>query len=217
MKQANESLLFERFIVSKENEKAYLLAKEFGDGFSGWANPNIIFGPSGEGKTHLLYAIVNQLLTHGIPLGEIKVVCASDLSHHRFYLSGSERFIFIDNLSAIPDREGAASELPYRAIKGILTSVKVFLFAVDSPDSSLKNRLRRIFPSANLAEIQPSSFELKMRMAEASASGIPPSILREIARRSSSIREVEGWIIHYDACQKLGEPFSLGGEDGSSE
>ena len=69
---------FETFKVTKENQKAYTMAKEYADSFDdlmpkrGQPEPGrnglFIAGPTGTGKTHLAAAIANQLIHKGNPV-----------------------------------------------------------------------------------------------------------------------------------------------------
>ena len=52
---------FETFVVGESNKMAYAAARAVADGASDHYNPLFIYGDSGLGKTHLIYAIAHQI------------------------------------------------------------------------------------------------------------------------------------------------------------
>ena len=52
---------FDTFVVGESNKMAYAAARAVADGASDHYNPLFIYGDSGLGKTHLIYAIAHQI------------------------------------------------------------------------------------------------------------------------------------------------------------
>ena len=59
-----EDFTFENYIVGEANRLAYKFAQDVAEQPGYTANPLFIYGASGYGKTHLLYAIINYIKTH---------------------------------------------------------------------------------------------------------------------------------------------------------
>ena len=51
---------FDTFVVGESNKMAYAAARAVADGASNHYNPLFIYGDSGLGKTHLIYAIAHR-------------------------------------------------------------------------------------------------------------------------------------------------------------
>ena len=63
---------FENFIVGSSNQLAHASAMNVADHIGTMVNPLFIWGPSGLGKTHLMYAIANRALEHNPGM---KIIC----------------------------------------------------------------------------------------------------------------------------------------------
>ena len=57
----NSQYTFDKFVVGSSNQHAFSAARAVADNPADAYNPLFIYGESGLGKTHLLYAIANQI------------------------------------------------------------------------------------------------------------------------------------------------------------
>ena len=60
-REFNQEYTFENFIVGSSNKFVYAAATAVANNPSGSYNPLFIYGPSGLGKTHLMYAVTNEM------------------------------------------------------------------------------------------------------------------------------------------------------------
>ena len=69
-----EEYTFERFVVGSSNKFAHAAARAVADNPGHSYNPLYIYGESGLGKTHLLYAIANSIHQNKPGLSEFNIL-----------------------------------------------------------------------------------------------------------------------------------------------
>ena len=69
----NADYTFDNFIVGNSNKFAHAAALAVANNPASTYNPLFLYGPSGLGKTHLMYAITNKLLEHSRDLNAIYI------------------------------------------------------------------------------------------------------------------------------------------------
>lgn len=194
-------LTFKNFERGPENEAAHKLAADFCELNDGPGYPYIIVGPSGEGKTHLLESVIHAL-------AKPKPILLSDISFRRSncLIPRAPKCVLVDDLSYFLHTE---QEEALRLITQVHEALRVGRPVLMAYAETSKEQLLLHWPKAKIAEIRPASLDLKMRVAVKIGKTVPLKTLSEIAKQSNSLREVQGWIIRYDACRELGEPFNI--------
>jgi len=210
----NRNFTFDSFVVGPGNEfaKSAALAVANAPGKTKF-NPLLIYGGVGLGKTHLLHAIGNFLLspskTDGI------VYCSSE----EFYLNfidaiknnntkqfsdvfRSARVLLIDDIHFLSGKESTQEEFFY-IFNTLYQNERQIVITTDIPPSSLigiQDRLVSRFQWGLCVDIQPPNLETRIailkKKAEEGNLNIDENILSFIAENvSSNIRELEGIII----------------------
>ena len=219
---------FDDFIVGSSNKFAFAACQAVAsnpagsEGSSGTIyNPLFIYGPSGLGKTHLLYAICNEIRKSRPGLSMI-------------YIKGDD---FTNQLvNAIKERSTAAFQNKYRNVDVLLMddiqfiggktqtqeeffhtfdtlyrNGKQIVLASDRPPKEihpLEERLRTRFEWGLLADIQPPDLETRIAIVKTKADllefHIPDEVSMYIANRlKTNIRQLEGVVKKMKAYHQL--------------
>ena len=208
-----EEYTFDNFIVGDTNRMAHdacmAVAKNPAEGW----NPLFLYSPSGMGKTHLLYAISNEIIKRH-PSKRILYVRGEDFTNelidglmqkkpmHYF----RERYrnvdvLLVDDIQFIAGKETTQQEF-FHTFDALYQQHKQIILTSDRPPKELKHleeRLRTRFESGLTVDIQPPELELRVAIAASKAESmglvIPDGVLLYIANQiKSSIRQLEGVI-----------------------
>lgn len=224
---------FENFIVGASNEFAYAAARAVADKNlddpetlrSNAYNPLFIYGPSGVGKTHLLYAITNRLAKR-YPQKKIVYIKGEEFTNqlveairNKTTFEFREKFrrvdvLLIDDIQFVAGRDSTQLEV-FNTFNAVYEERKQIILTSDRPPNEIKTleeRLRTRFLSGLLADVSLPDFDLRLAILQQKAKQnniyLSSEILKYIADNvSSSIRQLEGII------KKLGAiKFLQGGE-----
>ena len=224
---------FENFIVGASNEFAYAAARAVADKNlddpetlrSNNYNPLFIYGPSGVGKTHLLYAITNRLAKR-YPSKKIVYIKGEEFTNqlveairNKTTFEVREKFrrvdvLLIDDIQFVAGRDSTQLEV-FNTFNAVYEERKQIILTSDRPPNEIKTleeRLRTRFLSGLLADVSLPDFDLRLAILQQKAKQnniyLSSEILKYIADNvSSSIRQLEGII------KKLGAiKFLQGGE-----
>jgi chromosomal replication initiator protein len=210
----NHKFTFDTFVVGPGNEfaKSVALAVANAPGKTKF-NPLLIYGGVGLGKTHLLQAVGNFLLSHR------KNLRVSYSSSEEFYLNfidaiknnstrkfsdtfKSSNVLLIDDIQFLSGKESTQEEFFY-IFNTLYQNQRQIVLTSDLPPNSLKglqDRLVSRFQWGLCVDIQPPNLETRVAILKMNAEqdnlSIPENILLFIAESvSSNIRELEGIII----------------------
>jgi chromosomal replication initiator protein len=210
----NHNFTFESFVVGPGNEfaksAAFAVAKAPG---KTKFNPLLIYGGVGLGKTHLLQAVGNYLLSQR---KDLRIAYSSS---EEFYLNfidaiknnSTRKFsdtfksagvLLIDDIQFLSGKESTQEEFFY-IFNTLYQNQRQIVLTSDRPPNSLKglqDRLISRFQWGLCVDIQPPNLETRVailkKKAEQDNLSIPENILFFIAESvSSNIRELEGIII----------------------
>ena len=204
---------FENFIVGSSNRFAHAactaVAKEPAHSY----NPLFIYGPSGLGKTHLLYAITNEIHKN-FPTHNIIYVKGEEFTNEmiesiiRKNNPGQFRekyrkadVLLIDDIHFIAGKEGTQEEF-FHTFNDLYEHGKQIILTSDRPAKDiekLEERLRTRFEWGLTADIQPPDFELRMAIMQNKAQSLgktfPNEVLSFLAENlTNNIRQIEGAI-----------------------
>ena len=219
---------FDTFIVGSSNQFAHAACRAVAEVPSRSYNPLYIYGGVGLGKTHLMHAISQYVLTH-IPTLKLTYISAerfmnemvNALRYERI-LEFRERYrsvdiLLVDDVQFLSGKEGTQTEF-FHTFNALYDAQKQLVISSDCPPHEihhLEERLRSRFEWGLIADIQPPDLETKIailkRKAETEGIILPDNVALYIAGRiKSNIRELEGSLIRLLAYASLkGQPVSL--------
>lgn len=186
-------------------------------------NPLFIYGPSGLGKTHLLYAMINEIRKN-YPTYKITYVKGDEFTNQMVESLGKglnvefrEKFrktdvLLIDDIHFIAGKEGTQEEF-FNTFNDLYEHKKQIILTSDRPPKDiqkLEERLRTRFEWGLLADIQPPDFELRVAImankAEKLGKTIPMDVLQFLAEKlTNNVRQMEGAIKRIIAYSMLNE------------
>ena len=219
---------FENFVIGSSNRFAHAAALAVADAPVNSYNPLFIYGPSGVGKTHLLYAITNRI-TKNYP--DYRVIYVSgeeftnqliDAIHRNITPEFREKYrkadvLLIDDIHFIAGKDSTQEEF-FHTFNELYKNNKQIILTSDRPPKDIKtleNRLRTRFDSGLTADIQLPGLELRAAIikmkAEAVGVDIPDDVVNYIAENiNDSVRNLEGAVNKIGALNKLsGQNISL--------
>jgi len=202
---------FEHFVVGNSNKFAHAAALAVSDiaqkhGY----NPLFIYGESGLGKTHLLYAIRHAVETK-YPHFKVIYVKGSEFTNelieaiqHGKNVEFREKyrgvdFLLMDDVQFIAGRPSTQEEY-FNTYNTLFELGKQIVFTSDRPPKdihSLEDRLRTRFESGLIADIQPPDEELRLAIIRNKAAQLgvvlPDDVTNYIAENlDSNVRQLEG-------------------------
>ena len=219
---------FDNFIEGESNKFAKAVCYAVANDLS-YCNPLFLYGHSGLGKTHLLYAIMNHMKKKD---PELKIVYKKSetfinelidaISNHSTsefkekYRSAD--VLMIDDIQFIAGKESTQEEF-FHTFSALYESEKLIILTSDRPPKEinpLMDRLRTRFEWGLIADIQPPSFELRTAIIKKKSEDIgltvSQSLIDYIAERlNNNIRQIEGIL------KKLYAIHSLTGSEISKE
>lgn len=214
---------FDNFVVGSSNAFACAAAKSIAQKPSMEFNPFFVYGPSGIGKTHLLYAIANRILeTH--PEKVIIFLKGEDFTNaYRESLDAGTMSLFrqkyrnadvliIDDIQFIAGKKQTQEEF-FHTFEALHEKKKQIILSSDRSPSEmavLEDRLKTRFNSGLIQDIQPPDLELRLailrKKSENAGLHLSDEILEFLADKlHSNIREIEGVI------KKLSAMYFLNG------
>ena len=200
---------FDNFIEGESNKFAKAVCYAVANDLS-YCNPLFLYGHSGLGKTHLLYAIMNHMKKKNPSL---KIVYKKSetfinelidaISNHSTsdfkdkYRSAD--VLMIDDIQFIAGKESTQEEF-FHTFSALYEAEKLIILTSDRPPKEinpLMDRLRTRFEWGLIADIQPPSFELRTaiikKKSEDMGLSIPQNLIDYIAERlNNNIRQIEG-------------------------
>lgn len=219
---------FDTFIVGSGNKFAHAASVAVASKPSGAYNPLFIYGESGLGKTHLLYAILNDIrkkyrhmciiyvkgeeFTNEL-IAAIQNKTTTDF--HSKYRSAD--ILLVDDIQFIGGKESTQEEF-FHTFNTLYSAGKQIVLTSDRPPKEIKtleDRLRTRFESGLLADIQAPDFETRIaiirRKAELLNFDVPDDVAEYIANRlKNNIRQLEGAVKKLKAYKLLaGTPPSI--------
>ncbi|MGN1281945.1 MAG: chromosomal replication initiator protein DnaA [Succinivibrio sp.] len=215
----NPEKTFENYVTDPENELVYVIAMQIAkDPGSETYNPFYIYGGSGLGKTHILWAIANKIRETKPEVSVIYIRAEEFLRRYVDSMSKKNSFapqqvhfkdmftqydVFImDDIQSLTKGDKARDSF-FDIIASFLDKKgKQLILASDVPPGNLKNFSERLvtrFGSGVCREIYPPSPETRAAITLSKCRELnfelPESIVDYIANNiRSSVREIEGAI-----------------------
>ena len=220
----NFSYTFENFVVGGSNKFAFAAASAVANNPAYRYNPLFIHGPSGLGKTHLMYAITNAYKEKN-PRANIIYIKSEDFTNQLIEsisrgtvsnFRNKYRFcdmLLIDDIQFIAGKESTQEEF-FHTFNTLVESNRQVILASDRPPHEIKRleeRLKSRFEQGLLADIQPPDLELRTAIVKNKAASVslelPDDVVNFLAENlRSNIRQIEG------AIKKLGAMSFVSGK-----
>ena len=206
----NPKYTFNNFIVGSSNEFASAAAKTVAEDPGHIYNPLFIYGNSGLGKTHLLYAIGNK--TRELH-PEMKILYITGEQFTREFINSvrenkmreftekhrSPDVLLVDDVQFIENKESTQEEFFHTFNELSLNNKQIVLTSDRKPSdlTTLTDRLRTRFSQGLIIDISIPSYETRVAILQNKAMEygvkVPDDVLGYIADNvRSNIRELEG-------------------------
>ncbi len=231
----DKKFTFESFVVGKNNEFVYAAALSVATDPAGTYNPLFIYGGTGLGKTHLIQAIANKIVTEKPELKVIYVTSEQFLNEIidtmfvsrgpdareksnrlRAYYRNADVLI-VDDIQFIEKRKAVQEEF-FHTFNELVSKGKQIIITSDQPPkelSDLEERLRTRFAGGLVYDIQPPNFETKIAILKRKAFEkkclVPDDVLTFLAQDSGDdVRTLEGRLTKVIFASRLHEePISV--------
>ena len=208
----NPQFTFDKFVVGSSNRFAHAAAIAVANAPAETYNPLFIYGPSGLGKTHLLYAIASEVHKKH-PSYNIVYIKGDQFTNEliaavqegrniefRSKYRGADLFL-VDDIQFIAGKESTQEEF-FHTFNTLYESKKQIVLTSDRPPrdiATLEDRLKTRFEWGLTADVQPPDFETRMaiikRKAELVGLSVPDNVCEFIAQKlKSNIRQLEGTV-----------------------
>jgi len=206
-----DAYTFENFVVGNSNKFAHAAALAVAEGRQKQNyNPLFIYGESGLGKTHLLYAI-RHTIEKKFPRYNIVYVKGDEFLNEliiaiqqgknvefREKYRGADLFL-MDDIQFIAGKIGTQDEF-FHTFNTLYELGKQIVFTSDRPPNEihrLEDRLRSRFESGLLADIQPPDDALRVAIIRNKSQQLgvilPEDVIDYIAENlNSNVRQLEG-------------------------
>lgn len=202
---------FDNFAVSTTNQLAYAAATAVAKNPGGAYNPLFLYGGVGVGKTHLMHAVANAILTKkpGVKLvycmGEeftneiVEAIQNKTNRQFRQKYRSAELFL-VDDVQFIAGKQQTQEEFFHTFNALHREGVQIILTSDRSPGeiAKLEDRLRSRFEGGLTVDIAPPNFELRVAIVniKSAALGIsvPPEAAQLVAANLTDTRAIEGFL-----------------------
>ena len=201
---------FDTFIVGSSNKFAHVAALAVATHDTRNYNPLFIHGDSGLGKTHLLFAIMNEVKNRK-PDSFVVYVKGEQFTNELIAAIKNQTtpefrekyrkadYLLVDDIQFIAGRDSTQEEF-FHTFNTLYESGKQIVLTSDRPPKEIKtleDRLRTRFEMGLMADIQPADFETRIaiiqRKAELLHMDMPLDVEEYIANNlKSNIRQLEG-------------------------
>ena len=217
----NSDYTFENFIVGSSNKFAHAACIAVANAPATAYNPLFIHGPSGLGKTHLLYAITNRIrekrpdanivYVKGETFTNQLIESISDYQQAQFRAKYRQADVFlIDDVQFIAGKTSTQEEF-FNTFNELYEAKKQIILTSDRPPKEIKtleDRLKTRFEWGLIADIQPPDLELRIAILRKKALDmgvdIPIDVLNFLGEHlKSNIRQIEGVIRRLGAYSNL--------------
>ena len=220
----NFEYTFDNFIVGDSNKFAHAACWAVANRPAQDYNPLFIYGPSGLGKTHLLYAITNEIKKKN-PDVKIIYIKSEDFTNQLIESLSQQAMpnfrdkyrscdvLLIDDIQFIAGKVSTQEEF-FHTFNALFEDRKQIILTSDRPPRDIKTleeRLKTRFEWGLIADIQPPDLELRIAIIKKKAEQVnvelPDDVLTFLAENlRSNIRQIEG------AIKKLGALSFLSGQ-----
>ena len=208
----NPQFTFDRFVVGPSNRFAHAAAIAVANKPAETYNPLFIYGPSGLGKTHLLYAIAGEI-NYRHPDYNIIYIKGDQFTNEmiqslqegknaefRNKYRNADLFL-VDDIQFISGKESTQEEF-FHTFNNLYENHKQIVLTSYRPPSDLlrlEDRLKTRFEWGLIADINPPDYETRMAIilnkSKSLGMDMPDDVCAYIAENiTTNIRQIEGTV-----------------------
>ncbi len=219
----NPRYTFDRFVIGSGNRFAHAAAKAVGESPGRAYNPLFLCGGTGLGKTHLMQAVGQDLMSRA-PEANVVYISSEQFTNQLIQSimdKSTQRFrakyrkvdvLLIDDIHFIGGKESTQEEF-FHTFNVLFDMHKQIVLSSDrSPKEiqGIESRLVSRFEWGLVVDIQPPDLETRMAILQNKAREenltVPQDVMRYIATYvTSNIRELEGALVTLLAYSRLTE------------
>ncbi len=208
----NPQFTFDNFIVGPSNRFAHAAAIAVAKRPASAYNPLFIYGPSGLGKTHLLYAIAGEInAAHPdynivyikgdeFTIEMIRSIQEGRNQEFRNKYRNADLFL-VDDIQFIAGKESTQEEF-FHTFNTLYENQKQIVLTSDRPPSDLlrlEDRLKTRFEWGLIADINPPDYETRMAIIRNKSKSLgmemPDDVCSYVAENiTTNIRQIEGTV-----------------------
>ncbi len=205
-----DEFTFSNFIVGSSNNFAFSAATTVTQHPGTAYNPLFIYGNSGLGKTHLLFAIRNEIISKK-PGADIVYIKGDQFTNELIEALQNKTMtefrskyryvdvLLVDDVQFIAGKERTQEEF-FHTFNELYQERKQVVLTSDRPPkeiSSLDDRLRTRFENGLLADVQPPDFETRMAIIRRKGKDMGLDLGDDICvfiaeKLKNNIRQIEG-------------------------
>ena len=218
---------FETFVVGPSNQLACSAARAVADAPGQHYNPLFIYGSSGLGKTHLLYAIANVIRKKN-PSARILYIKGDEFindfietvrsgrSMNEFRIKYREAdLMLVDDIQFVAGKVETQNEF-FHTFNTLYESKKQIVLTSDRPPQEmalLDDRLRTRFEWGLMADVQQPVLETRVAIVKNKAANLGLILSDEIAgyianKITSNVRQLEGTVHKIKAFHDLDQEIN---------
>lgn len=206
----SDGFTFETYVVGPQNKLAYAAARAVAERPAENYNPLFIYGDSGLGKTHLLYAIAH-LLKKRQPEARIVYIKGDDFTNELIasIREGQNRefrekyrqatLLLVDDIQFIAGKQQTQEEF-FHTFNALYESGKQIVLTSDRPPkemTQLEDRLRTRFEWGLMVDVEPPDYETRLAIIRNKVAllgiNLPDRISSMIAENiTANVRQIEG-------------------------
>lgn len=208
----NYDYTFDTFIVGSSNNFAHAACLAVATNPSKAYNPLFLYGNSGLGKTHLLYAIANEIKKN-YPSKNICYIKIDDFINEmvealkmKTMIEFRQKYrqvdvLLVDDVQFLGGKEGMQEEF-FHTFNALYDAHKQIVLTSDRPPKEIKtlaDRLRSRFEQDLIADIQPPDIETRIAIIKRKAELCDIELSNEVcefiaSKLKSNIRQLEGTV-----------------------
>ena len=208
----NPQFTFDSFIVGPSNRMAHSASIAVSNTPGQVYNPLFIYGPPGVGKTHLLYAIANEIRKTN-PQSNVVYIKGDQFTNElaeairtgkniEFRNKYREADLFlIDDIQFISGKEGTQEEF-FHTFNKLYEGHKQIVMTSDRKPGdmlTLEDRLRTRFEWGLIMDIQPPDYETRLAIIKTKAVSLGLDLSMEVCafiaeNVTSNVRQIEGTV-----------------------
>ncbi len=210
--QFNSQYTFETFVVGSSNQHAYSAAEAVAEERTSAYNPLFIYGQSGLGKTHLLYAIANRIQQKHPEYNIVYIKGDQFINEFLEAVRSGKNFEFrdkyrnadlflIDDIQFIAGKDSTQEEF-FHTFNTLYENHRQIVLTSDRVPSDmlrLEDRLRTRFEWGLIVDIQPPDYETRWAITKNKAlslgMALPDDVCDYIAENiTNNVRQIEGTV-----------------------
>ena len=208
----NPQFTVDNFVVGSSNRFAHAAAVSVANNPAETYNPLFIYGPSGLGKTHLLYAIAsvvhknhssyNIVYIKGDQFTNELIASLQEGRNNEFRNKYRNADLFlVDDIQFIAGKESTQADV-FHTFNNLYENHHQIVLTADRPPNEmlrLEDRLKTRFEWGLIADIQPPDFETRMAIIKNTSGSLgcelPDDVCTFIAENvTSNVRLLEGTV-----------------------